>query len=142
MNQQFCLSCNKPTAYLSSPPRHCSHCGKLYIDSSASTVPNKKVPELHKGVVFSPSTKTGDDEDGETFTGLDGPITISNLQYETESLRPNRERVKLPISNKEVPINETRAKKPGRQPKANQINKKMIEQQWAAKFKNNTRGNE
>lgn len=36
--QLYCLSCNKPTTSISSRPVFCSHCGKPFVDATASVV--------------------------------------------------------------------------------------------------------
>jgi hypothetical protein len=139
MNQLFCLKCNKPTPYISEQPRHCSHCGKAYLEGNASIPAQRPAPPAPPRVAAIAYDINDDDDADEN--SISNFSSIDKIEYDTGSLRPNRERVKLDIGNKEVEVNSISAKKQGRPVKQKNIKNSDIEKVWATQFPKSTHGN-
>jgi hypothetical protein len=96
--KQFCLKCNKPTEYTSSKPVFCSHCGRPYIEASASSTiapAASQQQQVSQTPVFSyvPSATAINSQNiqhPEDATYVP-KIDKIDIQFNVDNLRPNRQ---------------------------------------------------
>lgn len=93
MGKIYCLRCNRATEFSNPKPSFCSHCGKPYIDSTASTIPvAAPKPTFQPSVTHSRVRRTEPeyiDENDETQDVQEMPV-IDKIEFnlDTRNIRP------------------------------------------------------
>lgn len=144
--QLYCLSCNKPTTSISSRPVFCSHCGKPFIDSTASVVQKpvftptiqQNAPQPRPSQNRGRLNRSVEDEYIEHPEDATECPQIDKIEFDFTqgNLRPNRENGKnVFTSGSASEAAEILSKKPVKTSKAAKVNKQQLKQTVQEQFR-------